>query len=158
MDCLLGDRAYELKIRMTTAASGQGRWGEELEFPIDCQSSGFKPILVVLDSTPNPKLSELSRAFLNQGGEVYVGQDAWDHLDSLAGPTMAHFLERYVREPIDSLVTNAPDVLPDLQASLAGNILRISMDGETMTIRRSGGLIEDDEHDGIPSDYTESDM
>ena len=36
MDCLCNDRAYEIKIRMTIAASGQGRWGEELEFPEDC--------------------------------------------------------------------------------------------------------------------------
>jgi len=30
VDCLLGTKAYELKIRVTIAASGQGRWGEEI--------------------------------------------------------------------------------------------------------------------------------
>ena len=73
IDCLIGDHAYEIKIRVTIAASGQGRWGEELEFPVDCRTSGYKPILVVLDSTENPKLTELSRAFRDNGGEVYIG-------------------------------------------------------------------------------------
>ncbi|KKZ11424.1 MAG: hypothetical protein TQ37_07195 [Candidatus Synechococcus spongiarum 15L] len=37
VDCLCDNRAYEIKIRMTIAASGQGRWGEELDFPEDCR-------------------------------------------------------------------------------------------------------------------------
>jgi len=61
VDCLLGNKAYELKIRMTIAASGQGRWGEELDYPIDCKQSGFVPVLLVLDSTPNAKLTELTK-------------------------------------------------------------------------------------------------
>ncbi len=69
VDCVLGDRAYEIKIRMTIAASGQGRWGEELDFPIDCRKSGYVPVLIVLDSTPNEKLTDLTNAFLAQGGE-----------------------------------------------------------------------------------------
>src|SRR5438132_9283069 len=31
VDCILGQKAYEFKIRVTIAASGQGRWKEELE-------------------------------------------------------------------------------------------------------------------------------
>ena len=34
---------------MTIAASGQGRWKEELDFPADCKASGYVPVLVVLD-------------------------------------------------------------------------------------------------------------
>ncbi len=99
VDCLLGKSAYEIKIRVTIAASGQGRWREELEFPVDCRESGYKPILVVLDSTPNPKLSELERAFLGQGGDIYKGAAAWRHLDELAGPTMSLFLREVCSGP-----------------------------------------------------------
>src|SRR5215211_1087448 len=85
VDCIIGDRAYEIKIRVTIAASGQGRWSEELDFPKDCQASGFTPVLVVLDPTANLKLDELNQAFIAAGGESYVGQAAWDHLASVAG-------------------------------------------------------------------------
>ena len=61
VDCIraVGKEAYEIKLRVTTAASGQGRWPEELDFPTDCQASGYRPVLVVLDPTPNSKLAEL---------------------------------------------------------------------------------------------------
>src|SRR6266545_7731271 len=64
VDCIRGKKAYEIKLRVTIAASGQGRWREELEFPGDCRASGYTPVLVVLDPTPNQKLDELRRAFL----------------------------------------------------------------------------------------------
>ena len=60
VDCLRGNHAYEFKIRLTIAASGQGRWQEELDFPTDCRHCGYKPILIVLDPTPNPRLEELA--------------------------------------------------------------------------------------------------
>ena len=102
-DCIVGRDAYEFKIRVTIAASGQGRWREELAFPVDCRASGFNPILVVLDPTPNPRLSELSAMFIAVGGSVYIGEDAWSHLELRAGPTMAVFLETYVREPVANI-------------------------------------------------------
>ncbi len=158
VDCLLGNKAYELKIRMTIAASGQGRWGEELDFPIDCKESGFTPVLVVLDSTPNPKLSELSRAFIRQGGEVYVGAEAWEHLDSLAGSTMASFLERYVREPIDHLLSEAPNELPEFRAWIEGNVMVIAIAGEEMRIMRASVDANDDAHDETPDDLFDSEL
>lgn len=100
VDCVVGQDAYEFKIRVTIAASGQGRWGEEIAFPADCKSSGFNPVLVVLDPTPNPRLTDLSNAFRRAGGSVYVGDDAWAHLEHRAGDTMAVFLEMYVRRPV----------------------------------------------------------
>ena len=33
VDCLKGDKAFEIKLRVTIAASGQGRWQEELDWP-----------------------------------------------------------------------------------------------------------------------------
>lgn len=92
--------AYEFKLRVTIAASGQGRFGEEIAFAEDCKNSGAVPILVVLDPTPNPRLSVLAENFRAAGGEAYVGQEAWLHLEREAGPTMAVFIERYVADPI----------------------------------------------------------
>ncbi|MDE2597458.1 MAG: hypothetical protein KGL44_11330 [Sphingomonadales bacterium] len=158
VDCLLGNKAYELKIRMTIAASGQGRWGEELDYPVDCKQSGFIPVLVVLDSTPNPKLSELTRAFLKQDGEVYIGAQAWEHLDQLAGPTMASFLELYVRTPLDHLISEAPERLPELRARLEGDAMYIGLAAEEMRITRANGIEEDDVHDAAPDELFGTDI
>ena len=85
VDCVYGDRAYEIKLRVTIAASGQGRWGEEKEFPADCQASGFIPVLLVFDDTQADKLDELSGLFHAHGGEVLIGEVAWQHLGSVSG-------------------------------------------------------------------------
>jgi hypothetical protein len=158
VDCILEGRAYELKIRVTIAASGQGRWGEELDFPADCRASGFTPVLVVLDGTPNPKLVELERVFRAHGGEVYIGPNAWRHLDELAGPTMARFLESYVRSPIDRLLTEAPDPLPELIARMQDGGIALVIAGETLWISRRQGQPEqpDDDRDETPEDAMES--
>jgi hypothetical protein len=100
VDCVVDRDAYEFKIRVTIAASGQGRWGEELAFPRDCAASGFRPILVVLDPTPNHRLTDLTLAFRASNGLVYIGDDAWAHLEGRAGPVMAVFLENYIRQPV----------------------------------------------------------
>jgi hypothetical protein len=105
-------RAYEFKMRVTIAASGQGRWGEELEFPADCRGSGYTPVLIVLDGTQNPKLQALEAAFLAQQGEVYLGVDAWAHLDGIAGPTMGSFLGKYIRQPLQSLTYKRDSATP----------------------------------------------
>lgn len=137
VDCLLGERAYEIKIRMTIAASGQGRWGEELDYPIDCQNSGYTPVLVVLDSTPNPKLAELERAFLAAGGEVFIGAAAWQHLDELAGDTISVFLEKYVRAPLEDLLRSAPVDMPDLNATFVDGNIVLTLGQESFTIHRA---------------------
>jgi len=155
VDCLLGKKAYELKIRVTIAASGQGRWREELDFPVDCHESGYTPVLVVLDSTLNPKLEELEQAFLGQGGEVYKGADAWGHLDSLAGPTMSLFLENYVRGPIDRLILEAPQELPKFVATMSNNQISLSVGDETLFIARDQGAIDKNHHDQAPDDSGE---
>ena len=118
VDCVKDGLAYEIKLRVTIAASGQGRWREELDFPEDAKESGFKPVLVVLDPTPNPKLTELSEAFNTAGGVAYSGEEAWTHLENEAGVTMARFLATYVRSPLDDLLDSAPSDLPDLTLSM----------------------------------------
>ena len=136
VDCILGERAYEFKVRVTIAASGQGRWREELDFPADCQASGLTPVLVVLDSTANPKLAELEQAFLDAEGEVYVGTEAWGHLNELAGPTMSCFLGKYIRTPLDRLLREAPPVMPAFTARVDPAGIVLSLGAEVAVIPR----------------------
>ncbi len=136
VDCVVDKRAYEIKIRVTIAASGQGRWGEELEFPKDCQASGFIPVLIVLDPTANIKLEELKQAFINAGGETYIGQTAWEHLGNIAGSTMARFLEIYVHIPLQTLLKEVPQVLPDLILRMQKAQIIMEVGSEYLTIQR----------------------
>ena len=138
VDCLIERDAYEIKIRVTIAASGQGRWREELDYPIDCKSSGYRPVLVVLDGTHNRKLDELVKAFETAGGVTYIGSAAWAHLESLAGTTMAQFLEHYVRVPLADLLANAPPrLVPPLSAEDCGSEIILRIAGEELRIRRA---------------------
>ncbi len=164
VDCLLEPDAYEFKLRVTIAASGQGRWGEEIDYPEDCRASGFNPVLVVLDPTPNPKLAELQAAFERHGGQVYIGAEAWRHLDDRAGPTMASFIERYVRRPLDELVHAAPTLdgsgyLPEFTARHDADGITISIGGREMRIVRPGGKSDEDDtnagHDEAPAEFDE---
>ena len=155
VDCLLSKKAYELKIRLTIAASGQGRWREQLDYPTDCRMSGYIPVLVVLDSTPNPKLTELADSFRREGGEVYTGNEAWEHLDSLAGPTMARFLDKYVRTPINQLLKDAPDTFPDLFAKMGANNITIAIGDEVLHIARRPEPADADEPNELPEDVSD---
>jgi hypothetical protein len=118
VDCIVADTrtAYEFKLRVTIAASGQGRFGEELDFAADCRASGYVPILLVLDPTPSHRLTDLTREFQRAGGRAYIGDEAWLHLENQAGPTMATFVEKYVRKPISNIDRYA-DELMDLSVS-----------------------------------------
>lgn len=111
VDCIVNRIAYEFKLRVTIAASGQGRFEEELEFARDCQAAGYKPVLLVLDPTPSSRLEELSAEFSRVGGDAYVGDVAWAHLEEEAGDTMATFVEKYVRTPISKVDAYASDLL-----------------------------------------------
>lgn len=155
VDCIRDRKAYEFKIRVTIASSGQGRWQEELEFPNDARNSNYTPVLVVLDATPNPKLEQLEAAFLASQGEVYKGNEAWAHLDGAAGPTMALFLEKYVREPLQSLLAEAPRDLPDFQARMDANGISLSIGREVFRIDRSRTMAFDDQLNDIPDDANE---
>jgi hypothetical protein len=150
VDCIRGKSAYEIKLRVTIAASGQGRWKEELAFPIDCQASGYTPVLVVLDPTVNPKLEELKCAFLAEGGDVYVGDDAWKHLEATAGVTMGLFLTKYVHEPIAALLAEAPERLPELWLRMGDAALTVSVGGEKFSVKRKGDEFssDDDSNEG----------
>ncbi len=155
VDCLRNKRAYEIKLRVTIAASGQGRWREEMDFPIDCHKSGYVPVLVVLDSTPNQKLEELEARFLAYHGDVYKGAAAWQHLEALAGPTMSRFLETYVKEPLDQLTKHAPEQLPPFAASMDGGSISLSVGTESLVIPRGAGSEELEDVDEMPEDVVD---
>ena len=125
------------KIRVTIAASGQGRWGEELEFPADCRKSGYTPVLIVLDPTPNPKLADLQRAFERQGGDVYIGDRAWAHLEASAGETMGLFIEKYVRTPIERILAEEPPRLPNITFTMEDSLIAVDIGDDRLAIDRT---------------------
>ncbi len=152
VDCIIDERAYEIKIRVTIAASGQGRWQEELDFPSDCRSSGFKPVLVCMDGTRNAKLDALETAFVKEKGEVFIGDQAWAHLENLAGDTMAQFIERYVRGPIQTLLAEGEKPLLELRAHFNEDSVEIGLGAEYLQILRGIPEPTDETEDLMPSD------
>lgn len=151
--------AYEFKLRVTIAASGQGRFAEELQFAEDCANSGVVPVLVVLDSTPNARLDDLRAQYEAKGGRAFVGEAAWGHLEDEAGQVMARFIEKYVRRPVTA-VTAVEDVngseeqsgrirLLDLGARLDNGELIFTLGDSERRIRRNedASLAGDDGND-----------
>lgn len=158
VDCVLGMKAHEIKLRVTIAASGQGRWREELEFPADCKSSGYTPVLVVLDPTPNPKLTELKERFVAEGGEAFIGHEAWTYLRSLAGPTMSRFLDLYVHAPLQAVLgetPSTPEELPDLLLKMERGCFTATILGESLVVKRTPQPEEAPEPDPMPEDADE---
>jgi hypothetical protein len=138
VDCVVEDGrdkfAYEVKIRITDAASRQGRLGEELAFPADCKYSGHVPRLLVFDPTPCATLALVVEAFEDEGGEVFLGQEAYDHIGATAGAAQAGFLRRYVAEPLERYGDTIPDfglgsALADLRLSATPNAVTVTLQG-----------------------------
>ena len=140
IDCYDGANqlAYEFKLRVTIAASGQGRFGEELSFPVECRAAGLTPVLVVLDPTPSPRLAELIAKFTANGGRYYVGADAWAHMDAKAGRTMAVFLERYIRPPLTEMATHEDTAPESIQLSWSPQEILVQGATEQIRIQRRG--------------------
>lgn len=138
VDCVVEDGenyfAYEVKIRITDAASRQGRLKEELSFPGDCEYSSHVPRLLVFDPTPCDTLRQVVDAFEEHGGEVFLGPDAYDHIRTTAGPAQAEFLRRYVAEPLESYEAT----LPDFGAGRALADLRLSATPDAITVALGG--------------------
>ncbi len=154
VDCLREEikTAYEVKVRVTIAASGQGRWGEELSFPVEVAASGYKPILLVLDPTSNPKLIELTDAFVEAKGEVFLGDEAWGHLENAAGKVMATFLDKYVKRPIADILQSSLDKLPDFTMKYTPEAISFMIGDETLVIPRREISSLATEIDVIPDD------
>jgi hypothetical protein len=126
-----------------------------LEFPRDCQASGYTPVLVVLDPTSNAKLEELSQAFRASGGECYIGKTAWEHLTRVAGSTMARFLEVYVHAPLQSLIEEEPIDLPDFTLRMVDNQIIMEIGEEYLIIDRNKSKEIRSEADKLPEDVDE---
>jgi hypothetical protein len=131
IDCYVGEDnlAYEFKLRVTIAASGQGRFPEELSFPQECAAAGLTPVLLVLDPTPSFRLDNLEKAFIDVGGRSFIGDDAWLHMEDKAGDVMSIFLEKYIRPPLAEMA--AKENLPLANINLRWSENEIVIEGGT---------------------------
>lgn len=132
IDCYIEDRneVYELKMRVTIAASGQGRFNEEMSFPYEAQRAGLKPILVVFDENSSTLLTKLKQRYKDCGGEYYIGKDAWEMLKNRAGFEMGIFINNYIYPPISAM-----------EKHLNGNpqTITLNKDKDKITIKGNGG-------------------
>lgn len=105
VDCYVAEtkEVYELKMRVTIAASGQGRFSEEMSFPKEAERAGLTPILVVFDGNESDLLRKLKLQYINCGGRYYIGQDAWNMLVNKAGKEMGIFINKYIYPPINAM-------------------------------------------------------
>lgn len=138
IDCYLGEDnlAYEFKLRVTIAASGQGRFSEELSFPKECAAAGLTPVLLVLDPTTSSRLDDLEKAFIDSGGRSFIGDDAWSHMEDEAGDVMSIFLEKYIRPPLVEMAEKENLPLAKINLSWSGNEITIAGDTEKYIIPR----------------------
>ena len=138
IDCYVASEstAYEFKLRVTIAASGQGRFAEELSFPAECRAAGLTPILLVLDPTPSGRLTDLSSAFEVQGGSILIGDDAWNHMDAKAGPVMAAFIDTYIKRPLARMATFDDTNPIDISLSWRDEAIAITEPSGEYVIRR----------------------
>ena len=141
IDCYVGvhNLAYEFKLRVTIAASGQGRFAEELSFPKECAAAGLRPVLFVLDPTPSSRLSELQNAFLRADGRIFVGEQAWQHMDDESGEIMSTFIKKYIRPPLLEMTKRDDDELMDIHLSWVDEEIVIQSSDESYKIQRASG-------------------
>ncbi len=139
IDCYDGvnQLAYEFKLRVTIAASGQGRFGEELSFPEECKAAGLIPVLIVLDPTSSSRLTELMATFAANGGRSYVGDAAWTHMDAKAGATMAVFLERYIKPPLVRMARHDERLPESIRLTWTQDSIELQGDEATYRFKRS---------------------
>jgi len=151
VDCLNGKLAYEFKMRVTIAASGQGRFKEELDFARDCHASGFVPVLLVLDPTPSTRLDELAREYNLYEGKAYIGANAWSHVEQQAGEVMGTFVENYLRIPLQEVDSSYTELKP-LKLDISPRASSVLIGDEPFSISRATedfSLEESDENSSL---------
>lgn len=153
VDCVEEKTAYEFKMRVTIAASGQGRFKEELDFAKDCNTSGYTPVLLVLDPTPSTRLDDLSKEYEKYGGVAHIGLKAWEHIEEKAGNVMGNFVEKYVRVPLAE-VDKGFSTLQPLTIKDDGQIITVRLGTQEFKIARvrPEEQIEDTDEDEIEDD------
>lgn len=139
IDCYVTDdnSAYEFKLRVTIAASGQGRFAEELSFPKECRAAGLKPVLLVLDPTSSHRLVELKKAFIDSQGEAYIGNEAWEHIESRAGEVITVFIEKYLKVPLLAISSSEPTYPSEINLVWNAQSIIISDGQSEYKIKRS---------------------
>lgn len=127
VDCIEDRNAYEIKMRISDAASGRGRIGEEMSFPSDCVASGYIPILLAFQSDNSHKVRDLVAKYEDLGGHAYIGKDAWDFLGEAAGETMMGFIEDYLLQIIGDVVeAHDPENLMQMSLKSEQDFLEIN--------------------------------
>ena len=140
IDCLIEEtlEAYELKLRVTIAASGQGRFGEEMSFPVEAERAGLKPVLIVFDPTPSTLLEKLKKQYTEHGGRFAIGTNAWGELISRAGKEMGTFIKKYIEPPIKNMGEQIDTIPSSLSMEARKNMVIIrDMNGNEYRINRS---------------------
>jgi len=138
IDCFIPSEnlACEFKLRVTIAASGQGRFSEELSFPEECKAAGITPVLLVLDPTPSYRLTELSKKFLSCNGRFYQGEQAWTYMRKLAGKTISIFMDKYIRPVIMEMENITIDHQGEISFRWSEQEITISQRNHSYTITR----------------------
>jgi hypothetical protein len=95
---------------------------------------------------------ELKDAFLGVKGDVYLGDEAWAHLEDAAGPVMAAFLDKYVKLPLADILHSAPIELPTMAMQSSAGEIRLMVGQETLTIQRKESPELATPQDAIPDD------
>ena len=128
IDCYIEElkEVYELKLRVTIAASGQGRFGEELSFPYEAQKAGLTPVLIVFDPTRSPLLDRLKATYVSAGGRYAIGEDAWNLLTDRAGKAMGKYITKYLKPPISKMDSLQLPMPSNIRLSVSENCLTIS--------------------------------
>ena len=78
-----------------------------------------------------------------------MGDDAWAYLNGQAGRPLSHFLRKYVREPIQTLLAEVPEELPELVLRMDRSEFAASLAGEELRVQRNpldSGEAATDEH------------
>lgn len=128
IDCYIEEsrEAYELKLRVTIAASGQGRFSEEMSFPYEARRAGLTPVLIVFDPTPSPLLDRLKAKYVEEGGRCAIGEDAWNMLTARAGREMGKYITKYIKPPISKMGKVRLPIPPNIQLSASEERLTIT--------------------------------
>lgn len=130
IDCYIEDskEAYELKLRVTIAASGQGRFSEEMSFPYEARIAGLTPVLIVFDPTPSALLDRLKTKYVEEGGRYAIGEDAWNMLTDQAGKEMGKYIIKYIKPPISRMDEMCLAIPTNIHLSVSKNNITISDD------------------------------
>lgn len=138
IDCYIPEtgEVYELKMRVTIAASGQGRFSEEMTFPFEAQKAGLTPVLVVFDDNDSSLLSKLKKRYSECGGRYYIGEDAWNILKERAGSEMGIFINKYIYPPINDMEKYLHSSPHDVTLSKQGSKIVISSENGQYVVDR----------------------